>query len=156
LFLAFALVLPLVETARLRLEAGRPGAVKAVLVLAVFILAGLALILPSSVGQWDWNGVFQWIFTLLLWCTLAGCFYFLGRPRASYSWPAIIAVLLVTGASYKILQFADVVWGKSLGPTDDDVSRAFEQYASLDLSFRFAHHLLGNAAREEPCDDFCR
>src|SRR5262249_31873633 len=134
---------------------GKP-VVKALSVFALVGLGALALVLPSTIGQWDWNGLFQWMFTLLLWFAVTACFYALARPRAPYSWPAIVAVLLVTGAAYKMTQTADVVWGKSLGPTGEDIGHAFEQYASLDLSFRFAHHLLGNSSPEDSCEDLCR
>jgi phosphoglycerol transferase MdoB-like AlkP superfamily enzyme len=156
LVLALALQAPAAVRYLLQQEEGRKPAVKALLVFALAGLAALTLILPSTVGQWDWNGVFQWTFTLLLWLAITGCFYALARPRAPYSWPAIIAVLLVAASTYKTLQAADVLWGRSLGPTSDDVRHTLEQYASLDRSFRFAHHLLGNASPEDSCEDLCR
>jgi hypothetical protein len=156
-FLGLGLIFQLLGPIRVHLlEERKKRAIRVWLGFAVVALAALALILPSTVGQWDWNGVFQLIFTLSLWVLLTCCFYFFRRPRAPYSWPAIVAVLLITGASYKTLQLADVLWGKSLGPTDDDIGRYLERYASLDISFRFAHHLLGNGLREEPCEEFCR
>ncbi|HKF24164.1 MAG TPA: sulfatase-like hydrolase/transferase [Candidatus Angelobacter sp.] len=157
LLLAIALVLPLLERIRIQLLEGRTQRrMKVLLVLSLISIGALALILPSRFGYWDWNGMFQWVFTVLLWSVVTTCFYFLSRTRAPYSWPAIAAVLLLALSSYKILQFGDVVWAKSLGVSDDDIARSFEQYASQDLSFRFAHHLLGNAAKEEPCEEFCR
>jgi hypothetical protein len=156
-FVGLALTFQLEGTVRVQLrEQGKKRAVKALVVLAFVGLSALALILPSTVGQWDWNGLFQLIFTLVLWVAITGCFYFFGRPRAPYSWPAIVAVLLITGASYKTFQLADIYWSTSLGSTEDEIARNLEQYASLDVSFRFAYHLLGNAVREEPCEDFCR
>ena len=137
-------------------EQGTRPAIKAVLVSLVLGLGALSLILPSTVGQWDWNGVFQLIFTLALWFAMTSCFYFFGRPRKPYSWTAIVAVLVITGATYKTLQLADIYWGKTLGATDYDISASLEKYAALDVSFRFAHHLLGNASPEQPCEDFCR
>lgn len=137
-------------------EQGNKRALKAVLILALLGLGALSLILPSTVGQWDWNGVFQLIFTLVLWSSMTGCFYFFTHARKPYSWTAIVAVLVIAGATYKTLQLADIYWGKSLGETDDDISRSLEKYAALDVSFRFAHHLLGNASPEQPCEDFCR
>jgi len=157
LSLGLALAFHLPGSVRIPLrEKGDKRAVKAVLVLALMGLGALSLILPSTVGQWDWNGVFQLIFTLVLWFAMTGCFYLFGRPRMPYSWTAIVAVLVITGATYKTLQLADIYWGKSLGATDDDISRSLEKYAGLDVSFRFAHHLLGNALPEQPCEDFCR
>ncbi|HXA83607.1 MAG TPA: sulfatase-like hydrolase/transferase [Candidatus Dormibacteraeota bacterium] len=157
LFMGLALTFQVQAAVRLQpKENGRKRAVKVLAILALVGLGALALILPSTVGQWDWNGVFQWLFTLLLWVAMTGCFYLFGRPRKRYSWPAIVAVLLITGVSYKTLKFTEILWSKSLGITDYDIAHSLEQYASLDVSFRFAHHLLGNAAGEESCENLCR
>lgn len=157
LFLVLALVFQLVGRVRLLVPAeDRKRKGKALLVLVPLVLAALSVILPSTLGQWDWNGLLQSLFTLLLWCALTIGFYSFRRPRAAYSWYAIVAVVLVTGAGYKTLLLADIVWGKSLGPTDDEIGRSLELYASLDVSFRAAHHLLGNGIPEEPCEEFCR
>jgi len=157
LFLGLTVTLHLQGTIQfmLREQRNKPAA-KAGLLLVLLGLGALSLILPSTVGQWDWNGVFQLIFTLVFWSSMISCFYFFARARKPYSWTAIVAVLVITGASYKTLQLTDIYWGKTLGATDDDISRSLEKYASLDVSFRFAHHLLGNASPEQPCDDFCR
>ena len=155
-FLGLALAFDLKGTRLPLREQGNKRAVKVGLILALLGLGALSLILPSTVGQWDWNGVFQLIFTLVLWSSMTSCFYFFAPARKPYSWTAIVAVLVITGATYKTLQLADIYWGKSLGATDDDISRSLEKYASLDVSFRFAHHLLGNGLPEEPCGDFCR
>ncbi len=155
-FLGLALAFDLKGTRLPLSEQGNKRAVKVGLILALLGLGALSLILPSTVGQWDWNGVFQLIFTLVLWSSMTSCFYFFAPARKPYSWTAIVAVLVITGATYKTLQLADIYWGKSLGATDDDISRSLEKYASLDVSFRFAHHLLGNGLPEEPCGDFCR
>src|ERR1051325_11311863 len=151
-----ALTFHLQETGPLPLREGNKRVVKAVLIVSALGLSALSLILPSTVGQWDWNGVFQLIFTLVLWLAMTSCYYLFSRPRKPYSWTAIVAVLVITGATYKTLQLADIYWGKTLGATDDDISTSLEKYAALDVSFRFAHHLLGNAAPEQPCEDFCR
>jgi len=157
LLFGLALTFHLRGTHRLQLhQEGNKPVVKVVLILSALGLSALSLILPSTVGQWDWNGVFQLIFTLVLWFAMTSCFYFFGRPRKPYSWTAIVAVLVITGATYKTLQLADIYWGKTLGATDDDISTSLEKYAALDVSFRFAHHLLGNALPEQPCEDFCR
>jgi len=157
LLFGLALTFHLRGTHRLQLhQEGNKPVVKVVLILSALGLSALSLILPSTVGQWDWNGVFQLIFTLVLWFAMTSCFYFFGRPRKAYSWTAIVAVLVITGATYKTLQLADIYWGKTLGATDDDISTSLEKYAALDVSFRFAHHLLGNALPEQPCEDFCR
>jgi Sulfatase len=157
LFLGLALTFHLQGTIQFPIheERNKPT-VKAGLLLVLLCLGAMSLILPSTVGQWDWNGVFQLVFTLVLWFAMTGCFYFFSRPRTPYTWTAIVAVLIVTGATYKTLQLTDIYWGKSLGATDDDISRSLERYASLDVSFQLAHHLLGNASPEEPCEDFCR
>jgi phosphoglycerol transferase MdoB-like AlkP superfamily enzyme len=157
LFLGLAVTVHLQGTIQfvLREQRNKPAA-KAGLLLVLLGMGALSLILPSTVGQWDWNGVFQLIFTLVIWSSMISCFYFFARARKPYSWTVIVAVLVITGASYKTLQLTDIYWGKALGATDDDISRSLEKYASLDVSFRFAHHLLGNASAEQPCDDFCR
>ncbi|HEX3156501.1 MAG TPA: sulfatase-like hydrolase/transferase [Candidatus Angelobacter sp.] len=155
-FIGFVLAFDLKGTRLSLRERGNMRAVKVGVIFALLGLGALSLILPSTVGQWDWNGVFQLIFTLVLWFAMTGCFYLFSRPRKPYSWTAIVAVLLITGATYKTLQLADIYWGKSLGATDDDISRSLDKYAALDVSFRFAHHLLGNALPEQPCEDFCR
>jgi arylsulfatase A-like enzyme len=137
-------------------EVQKNPARKLALVALIAVLSVLALVLPSSISEWDWNGVFQWTFTILLWCSLTFCVYGLWSRRKSWSVPATLAVLLVTAVGYKILLEADVVWGKSLGVTGDEISLSLEQYGARDVSFRMAHYLLGNAPTEAPCTDFCR
>src|SRR5262249_62199702 len=90
--------------------------------IAVAALGVCALFLPSSLSEWDWNGVVQWLFTLFLWCALTFCVYKLARHRKAYSIPAIIAVILVTVSTYKLLQLGEVVWAKALGATDEDIN----------------------------------
>jgi hypothetical protein len=116
------------------------------------VVSALAIILPSVINEW----VFQWLFTSFIWVTLTVCFYLLWARSRSYSAPAVIAVLVVTVVSYKILQMADVLWGRSLGSTQYEIADALEKYAGRNFSFQLVHRFLGNASADGPCDDFCR
>ena len=79
-----------------------------------------------------------------------------GAPSAArVSAAAILGIVLLSGFAYKALQTTEIFWAQPLGSTDDEVSRAMEDYAAEDASFQLAHHILGNA-RGESCDDFCR
>lgn len=124
--------------------------------LAFAVLAPVALIVPSTLGEWDWNSVIQRLFTLLLWIVLtAACHRILHRPR-NYSVPAILAVLLIAGAGYKTLQATEFIWASPLGPTNEDVDISIERYASQNISLQLAHHFLGNAPETEKCGELCR
>jgi Sulfatase len=124
--------------------------------IGLAVLVPLALILPSTVGEWDWNSVIQRLFTLLLWIALtAVCYRILQRPR-TYSVAATIAVLLIAGTGYKTLQATEFIWASPLGPTNEDVAISIERYASQNISLQLAHHFLGNAPEPEKCGELCR
>ena len=119
------------------------------------VLSGLAIVMPTIIGEGDWNGVQQSTFTIFFWMVLSLCVYTLRPRRQRYSAAAILAVLLLAGFTYKALQASEIFWARALGSTDDDVARAMETYAGQDTSFQLAHHILGNS-REMPCGDLCR
>ena len=123
--------------------------------VAITALAVLAVVLPTMIAGSDWDGVLLGSFTLIFWIALSACFYASWRPRKTYSWVNILAVLLLTGVAYKSLEATEILWAGSLGATDDDVAHAMESYAGRDASFRLVHHILGNT-REEACGDLCR
>jgi len=103
-------------------------------VIGIAMLVPLAVIVPSTVGEWDWNSVIQRTFTLVFWIAFtAGCYRILHRPR-TYSAAATIAVLLIAATSYKTLQATEFIWASSLGPTNDDVAISIERYASQNIS----------------------
>jgi hypothetical protein len=118
-------------------------------------LSILAVALPTFIGGGDWNGVIGGTFTIFFWITLSVCAYSIRPRRGNYSLAAMLAVLVLAGAGYKALQATEIFWAKPLGATDDDVSRALDNYAAQDASFALAHHILGNT-REAPCGDLCR
>lgn len=125
-------------------------------VIGATLLAVLALIVPSTVGEWDWNSAIQCLLTLLLWIGMtAACYRIFHRPR-TYSVAATFAVLLIAGAGYKALQATEFLWASPLGPTNQDVAITMERYASQNISFQLADHLLGNAPEAEKCGEFCR
>ena len=93
-------------------------------------MVALALIVPSTVGEWDWNSVIQRIFTLALWIVFTvACYRILHRPR-TYSAAATIAVFLIAATSYKTLQATEFLWASPLGPTNDDIAISIDRYAS--------------------------
>jgi hypothetical protein len=125
-------------------------------VIALTVLSPLALILPSTVGEWDWNSVFQRLFTVILWIAVtAACCRIFQRPR-TYSVAAIIAVLLIAGAGYETLRATEFIWASPLGPTNEDVAISIERYATQNISLQLAHHFLGNAPATEKCGELCR
>jgi hypothetical protein len=115
----------------------------------------IAVLLPSIVGDGDWNGILQSSFALMFWILFSLCIYH-ARPRLShYTTVSLVATVLFTVVLYKGALGASILWAKSLGQTDDDIARTMESYASQDVSFELAHHLLGNG-RSEICGDLCR
>jgi glucan phosphoethanolaminetransferase (alkaline phosphatase superfamily) len=118
-------------------------------------LSILAIAMPTVIGDSDWNGVLQSIFTVFFWIVLTFCVYALRPRRKRYSLVTLLAVLVLAGFSYKALQATAILWAKPLGSTDDDVARSMETYAAHDVSFQLAHHILGNS-RTPPCGDLCR
>lgn len=154
----FSFVLPILR----RSESQAAGAAgksqitrKAFAFVALAVAAALALYVPSSISVWDWDGMVQRTFTIALWGTALICFGLLIPRYKRYSVPAILAILIITGFVYEGLKSTEIVWAKMLGPTDDEISKSIEAYASRDYSFGIAYHLLGNAPRTEPCSDLC-
>jgi glucan phosphoethanolaminetransferase (alkaline phosphatase superfamily) len=128
---------------------------KSALVGTAFGAAIAAVMLPSVIGDGDWNGVLQSSFALLFWGFLGVCVYRF-RPRLGrYSAVTLVAIVLLTLVIYKGALASSILWAKPLGHTDDDIARKMENYATQDVSFELAHHLLGNG-RAEPCGDLCR
>ncbi len=150
-FWAGFLIIPLLQrTQRNELRSRRP-----ILIGTALSLSILAAALPTLIGGSDWNGVLQGTFTLAFWMVLGWCVCAARPLRAKYSAAAILGIVLLSGFAYKALQTTEIFWAQPLGSTDDEVSRAMEDYAAEDASFQLAHHILGNA-RGESCDDFCR
>jgi len=116
----------------------------------------LTLPLPYLVVDWDWNSLIQRICTLLLWGILSAGFYQILGRRRTYSVPAILAVILIAGFSYKALQATEFIWARPLGTGDEDVAASIEQYGSRNISLQLADHLLGNAPATEACGELCR
>jgi arylsulfatase A-like enzyme len=153
--LAGSLALPLLrpEQDPVTLAASKRGQVYSLITGGV--MAAIAVALPSIIRGGDWNGVLQSICTLVLWIALTICLFHL-RPRpAHYSVALITAVLLVCGFTYKVLQDSEIFWARSLGDTDDAISRRMDTYATQNASFQLVHELLGNAPQER-CGDLCR
>lgn len=153
LFLGY-LISPFLSVGKASAQPSRISLRSMLLPLAA-VLSILAVAMPTFIGGGDWNGVQQSTFTILFWIVLSFCVYTLRPRRKRYSAATILAVLLLSGFTYKALQATDIYWGRALGSTDDDVARAMETYAEQDTSFQLAHHILGNA-REVPCGDLCR
>ncbi len=145
------LLLPLLKKTHCKVQ----GARRPILIGTALSLSILAAALPTLIGGSDWNGVLQGTFTLAFWVVLGWCVCAARPALAKYSVAAILGVVLLSGFTYKALQTTEIFWAKPLGSTDDEVSRAMEDYAAEDASFQLAHHILGNA-RGESCDDFCR
>ena len=125
------------------------------LVALAFCAAATAVILPSAIGDGDWNGILQSSFALVFWGFFGLCVYSL-RPRVGrYSITTLLAIVLLTLVAYKASLATSILWATPLGHTDDDIARGMESYAAQDVSFELAHHLLGNG-RAEPCGDLCR
>ncbi|HEY6252875.1 MAG TPA: sulfatase-like hydrolase/transferase [Candidatus Angelobacter sp.] len=117
-------------------------------------LSGMALVLPSALGDTDWNGVVQNSFTLLLWIAVSVSVYRL-RPRdRKYSLYGILAVLIVAGSVFWGITQSAFLWAKKLGSTDGEIGRSMESYATQNSSFNMVYHWRASA-RIEPCEDFC-
>ncbi|HEV2114919.1 MAG TPA: sulfatase-like hydrolase/transferase [Terriglobales bacterium] len=119
------------------------------------VVAATAVALPSIIRGGDWNGVLQGTCTLVFWIALTVCLFRLRPHPAQYSAALIAAVLLVSGFTYKVLQASEIFWARSLGDTDDAISRRMDTYATQNASFQLVHDLLGNAPQER-CGDLCR
>ncbi len=123
--------------------------------IAMVIITLLALGSRSLIGGEDWNGFVESTSALLFWIAMSLCVYRLRPVRASYSFVAIVGILVVAIFIYKGLQVTEIFWGKSVGSTDDEISLKLEEYGAGDPSFLLAHHVLGNS-RGEACGDLCR
>jgi hypothetical protein len=151
-----SLLLPFVDRASVISAAKTGQSCGKLLALAIAGSVSLAAIaMPILISGGDWNGVLQHSFGILVWIVLGASVYFLWPAKCNYSVPGILAVLLISGFTYKAAQTTEIFWAKPLGATDDDVARALETYAVQDASFQLAHHILGNE-RAMPCGDLCR
>lgn len=154
--LGFSLVLPFLHKPA---ASGSPTVSsawkKAAIWSLIVILTALALASRSLIGGEDWNGFVNGTWALVFWIALSLCVYQLRPRRATYSPVIVIAVLLVSVCVYRGLEATEILWGQTLGSTDDEISLKLEEYGGHDASFQLAHHVLGNG-REEKCGDLCR
>lgn len=155
-FVGLSLLISLQADARPRTASVENDGHKRLLVLGIIAVAAMALTAPLLIGEWDWHGVFQRVLAVVLWVSLSAGFSMFNSKHRTYSVPAVVAILLVTGVTYKALQATKVLWAKSLGPEEQQITQSMERYGSWDASFQFAHHLLGNAPPAEACGDLCR
>ncbi len=123
--------------------------------LMMIAITVLALSSRWLVGGEDWNGFVEGTGALLFWIAMSLCVYRLRPVRANYSVAVVVAVLLAGAFVYKGLQLTEILWGRSVGSTDDEISLKLEEYGAGDASFLLAHHMLGNG-RGEVCGDLCR
>jgi hypothetical protein len=153
--LGCSLILPFVQPREVGAESSA-GSSRKLLPLSIALAFSLLMVaLPAVIQGADWDGVIQHTVALAGWLVLGVCAYQIRAPKANYSMAAMLGVLLLAGFGYKSLQACEIFWGKPLGKTDDDITRAMESYAVHDASFDLANHALGNG-REQPCGDLCR
>jgi Sulfatase len=134
----------------------RPSRRQTVIIWAVIVaISALALESHSLIGGEDWNGLVESTFALIFWIAIVRCLHRLHPCRANYSAAVVLGIPLICAFVYKSLQLTEIFWGKSLGATDDEISRKFEEYGARDPSFQLAHRLLGNG-RDQMCGDLCR
>jgi Sulfatase len=155
----FSLVLPFlthgVGAAEVPADA-KPSLTQSLITWAVIVgISALALESRSLIGGEDWNGFVESTFALIFWIVISLCIYRLRPRHANYSAAVVLGTLLVGVFTYKGLQVTEIFWAKSLGSTDDEISRQLEDYAARDASFQLAHHVLGNG-RDQKCGDLCR
>lgn len=127
-----------------------------VLVTVAGMAALVALFVPTEVGAWDWNGVFQSAFALALWGVIGYTVCALFPKKRRYSWQALAAVMVSTVFLFKAFEATDFLWARSLGTTQDGVARSVQAYAEKDFSFGLASEFLGQGLKPQNCDELCR
>ena len=155
--LGFSLVLPFLNAAPKDSQSPAISVAwrKTAIWSAIVVLTVIALASRSLIGGEDWNGFVNGTWALIFWIALSLCVYRLRPVRATYSPAIVITVLLVSIVAYRGLLATEILWGKPLGSTDDEISLKLEEYGGRDASFQLAHHVLGNG-RNEKCGDLCR
>jgi len=132
-----------------------PLAGKVVAIALAFALLAVIVVLPTAIGGSDWNNFVQATFALICWAALGISAYSLWTRRVSYSLTGVMAVAVFSLITYQAMKSSALLWGRPLGGTDDEISRAFDNYAEQDVSFQLAHILLGDG-KDQPCGDLCR
>ena len=114
--------------------------------LSTYIFAALlcaaALALPAWLNGRDWYGIIGHGFALLFWILFTTCVYSVRRKRANFSLPMLIGIVLVAVAAIKALQLTETFWGRPMGKTSDEISRAMDAYGTQDASFDLTNRLL--------------
>jgi glucan phosphoethanolaminetransferase (alkaline phosphatase superfamily) len=121
----------------------------------VVCLVAIALVVPQSLAEADWNNVLESAFILLFWIVLSLCAYGLRPSRRSYSVPAILAILLVGGFAYWWLTASAFVWASQLGPDEDDLTTALQDYSNRSVSFDLATIAM-RGGRYAECNALCK
>jgi len=156
----FSALIPFIRW--VRLAEGGKFALRTWLLLAGIIgLVLAAAFLPKALGNSDWNGLLQGTFSLFFWIALGLSVYLLRPKEKSYTFPAVVAILLVSGAIYWAVTATAFLWAKSLGDTDWDVRQSLEAYRAENASYNLVEQVLlaqqgmGNQGGDS-CEDFCR
>lgn len=153
-FLAAALVVWGFTVLRPLFGSGDVKRQKAIAWVWLAFAAAAALLGPASIGERDWNGIIQYMFTLLFGIVLSIA-VFTVRPREkAYSPAAVLAVLLLGGSIFWGIKATAFMWAKQVGTTDGAIARAAEDYASQNVSFDLAYHWMG-AGQAEACEEQC-
>jgi Sulfatase len=125
------------------------------LAATVLFLVVIALVVPRTLAEEDWNNVLESTFVLLFWIFLILCAYGFRPSRRSYSVPAILAILLVGGLAYWWLTASAFVWANQLAPDEEDLVRALQDYSNRSVSFDLATIAIHGAKNTE-CNNLCK
>jgi hypothetical protein len=131
-------------------------------IIRPFFLAGTvvyaiatALVLPRSLGEADWNNILESTFVLFSWILLVLCAYSIRPCGRKYSMPAILAILAAGGFAYWYLTASAFVWASQVGPDEEDLTRALQDYSDRSVPFDLATIAL-RGGRDTDCNDLCK
>jgi arylsulfatase A-like enzyme len=113
-----------------------------------------AIVLPSWIGNGDWNGLLEGSFNLLLLVFLSVCVGALRRQKSRYSIPLMATVVLVSGSFYWLINASGFLWAKDLGKSDSDIAMSLQQYAGQNISFGMLESVF-NPGNREVCGELC-
>jgi Sulfatase len=114
-----------------------------------------AFAVPKSLAEADWNNILESTFVLFFWILLVLCAYSIRPGRRKYSVPAILAIVAAGGFAYWYLTASAFVWASQVGPDEEDLARALQDYSDRSVSFDLATIAL-RGGKDTECNDLCK
>ena len=110
----------------------------------IVVIVVVACAIPMVIATRDWDFLIQKFGVVITWVVTFGFFVAVstGRPRKSYSVPALLLISFISVGWYTVLAASEALWPALLKDEQLSVSATLDRYSGYDVSFRLARDIL--------------